>query len=264
MHEKSSTGSVDMSPDDYPSKCPACGSSAVDTVIPSIGPICGDCGAVTTATSETLSLAPTNERTEKTGSWSDYHTVTNSTEQRMAESFDILETIAEDLGLGRDTRERSAEVYAEAAIANLPDGRPTELTVGAAIVHGTRAGGEPRPSGCIAKAADVDPDALNRIAGLLSRELDRPISFCPPEEYLAYLSKELRLDTSAVTEAKRILGEIEGPVLAGKDPVGFAGATLYLAAGGNVTQRKIAGTAGITTETLRVRVRDCRMAEDPQ
>src|SRR5699024_8592922 len=133
-----------------------------------------------------------------------------------------LETIADRLSLERDTRERSAEVYAEAAIANLPDGRPTELTVGAAIVHSTRAVGEPRPNGCIAEAADVDPDALHRVSRLLSRELNRSISFCPPKEYLAYLSKELLLDTGAVTGAKRILGTIEGPVLAGKDPVGFA------------------------------------------
>ena len=72
----------------------------------------------------------------------------------------------------------------------------------------------------------------------------------------------MQLDASTVAEAKQMLGAIDGSVLAGKDPVGFAGAALYLAAGGEVTQREIARMTGITTETLRVRVHDCRSAEE--
>ncbi|EMA46613.1 Transcription factor TFIIB cyclin-releated protein [Halococcus morrhuae DSM 1307] len=180
----------------------------------------------------------------------------------MAEALDVLETIAKRLDLGREAREQTVEVYVEAALSNLPDGRSTELTVAAAIVHGTRASGEPRPSGCIAESAAVEADSLHRVSNFLSRELDRPVVFCPPEDYLEYLSGELQLDTSTVAGAEQMLGAIDGSVLAGKDPVGFAGAALYLAAGGEVTQREIARITGITTETLRVRVRDCRTAEE--
>ena len=244
-----------------PSQCPACGSAAFET-IPSVGPVCEECGAVTTTVSEVSSLTPDDERSEEDESWAEHYTVTNSTEQRMAEALDVLETIAERLGLGREAREQTVEVYAEAALSNLPDGRPTELTVAAALVHGTRASGEPRPSGCIAEAAAVEADSLHRVSTFLSRELERPVVFCPPEDYLAYLGEELQLDASTVAEAKQMLSAIDGSVLAGKDPVGFAGAVLYLTARGEVTQREIARMTGITTETLRVRVRDCRTAEE--
>ena len=248
---------------DSPSKCPVCGPSALET-IPSVGPVCVDCGTVTTTASENLRLTATDEQPDQDETWTEHYTVTNSTEQRMAESLDVLETIAQRLNLGREARKQAAEVYTEAALSNLPDGRPTELTVGAAIAHGTRASDEPRPSGCVAEAATVDRDSLHRVSKLLSQELGRPIQFCPPEDYLAYLGKELQLDTSAIIEAEQMLSGIDGSVLAGKDPVGFAGAVLYLVAGGDVTQREIARTAGITTETLRVRVRDCRATEETQ
>lgn len=44
----------------------------------------------------------------------------------------------------------------------------------------------------------------------------------------------------------------------GVHPAGVAGAAIYLAADGGVTQRGIAEVAGVTKETIRVRVADFR------
>lgn len=248
---------------DPPSECPACGSSAISILVPSIGPVCEDCGAATANASEVSLESPARpgEETETAESWTEYHSVTNSTEERIADSLDVLEAIGDHLALENDTRKQAAEVYAEAAIENLTDGRATELTVGATVVYATRIAGNPRPHNCIAEAADIDRDSLRRTVRLLGQELDRTVPFSPPEEYLPYLSDELQLDAAVVASAKRMLGSIDGAVLAGKNPVGFAGAVLYLAANGSVTQREIAGATGVTKETLRVRVRDCRAAE---
>jgi transcription initiation factor TFIIIB Brf1 subunit/transcription initiation factor TFIIB len=53
-----------------------------------------------------------------------------------------------------------------------------------------------------------------------------------------------------------------GDALNGKSPPGVAGAALYLASDSGVTQREVARTAGVTKETIRVRLNALREAAD--
>lgn len=261
MVEQSSSEAYDDARSIIDSNCPACGSSRISEVAPSLDPVCDECGAIVSGRFEPFLPFEADDRIESTPSWSEYYTVTNSTEKRMAESLDVLESIGDRLHLNRNMREQAAKLYAEAALENLVDGRSTEVVVGAVVAHTARAVGEPRPNGCIAEAAGIRPKLLKRIIRLLSRELDLPTSSCPPEQYLPFLIQELQLDFAIEADSRRILESITGDSIGGKNPVGFAGAALYLAADGLVTQREIANAAGVTEETLRVRLRDCRAAE---
>ncbi|WP_435345075.1 hypothetical protein [Haloarchaeobius sp. HRN-SO-5] len=241
------------------SSCPACGSHRFSKPVSSLDPICDDCGAVISDTVEHVELQeePDDELSTEL-SWAEYYTISNSTEQQVASALEVLESISDGLTLATDVRKRAAEIYTEVAVENLTDGRSTDLMVGAVVALAARELGDPRPTGLIANAAAVRTGSLRRLIRQLPRELDWPSTVCRPGEYLPYLRQQLHLEGRHEAEALELLNSLDETTVSGKSPVGFAGAALYLAAGGVVTQRTIAQTAGITGETLRVRLRDIR------
>ncbi|WP_267642060.1 transcription initiation factor IIB family protein [Haloarchaeobius amylolyticus] len=243
-------------------QCPACGSRRLRELVSSLEPICDDCGAVASDTIEHPTiLENSDDEASMELSWSDYYTITNSTEQQVATAMGVLDTLADELNLDTNVRERAAAIYAEAAIENLTDGRPTELLIGSVIAVAARELQDPRPTGRIASAATVRAGSLGRLIRRLTRELARPSPVCRPNDYLPYLRQELSLDAQYEDAALELLESLDETTISGKCPVGFAGAALYLASDGLVTQRQIAQTAAITGETLRVRVRDIRSNE---
>lgn len=242
--------------------CPACGSMQIDTVAPVADPVCTECGAVISDEVEHPQiLDDSDDGAGEVLSWRDHYTVTNSTEQRVARALEVLEEIAGQINLERSTRKDAAEIYEEAAISNLTDGRSTDLVVAVAIEMAAREARKPRPSGRIAEAANVRVDSLRRLSRRLMRELERSATVSHPAEFLPYLREELDLNPRHEEEARKILALLNETALAGKSPVGFAGAALYLAIDGAITQRKIAQVAGITGETLRVRISEIRSSK---
>lgn len=245
-------------------RCPECGSAALDDSLPTTEAVCTVCGFVIEDLSEVQS--PVNETDEEqiegyTIPWTEYHTVTNSTEKRIAHALEHLESIGSRFDLDSDIRSQAADVYAEAAVANLTDGRSTTSVVAGAVVIGAREGGVPLPVACVADVAGIDRQTLNNIVRLLSYELDRTSGPCPPDNYLPFLCRKLSIDDSAEEKARQLLEVTEDAIsVGGKNPVGVAGAALYLATDSTVTLRAIASAAGVSQETLRVRLLDCREA----
>lgn len=242
--------------------CPDCGSQKLDLTLSVGDAVCEDCGVVITdlenAQSPSSGIGNSSDD-EKSVSWADYYTVTNSTEQQVAYALEHLEALSDELNLTTDTRTRAAEIYAEAAIANVTDGRPTQLVVAAAAVTGGREVGAPRPVRCVATVIDSPEKSLDRAVRILNRELDLTSTICCPEDYLTFLCRELDLGTEVEHVAREQARTVdESRSLVGKNPVGIAGALLYFASDGAVTQRAIAAAAGVTNETIRARLKDCR------
>jgi len=241
--------------------CPYCGSSNINDSS-SVGELCGDCGTVI---SEHQSN-PTEQNLQNHGhtasgseNWSDHYTVQNSTEQQVANAFAVLEKIGDDLKVNKNTRRTAATLYGEIAARNLTDGRPTEAIIGATLVLGARQSNTAVPLGRVADAADITESTLYQSVRLLGKELEDTRTGSKPADYLPFLCSELTLGEQVDSEARIIISALEdNESIAGKHPVGIASAALYLAADGTVTQRAIANVAGVTTETIRVRVRDCR------
>lgn len=242
--------------------CPGCGSTALDESLPMVEAICTACGVVI----ENLDAARTRPANLTAGSdeddeitWADHYTVQNSTEQQVAQALEHLEDIGDRLGLNATARKQAAEIYAEAAIANVTDGRPARTVVAAAAVVGARATERPRPSAHVADVASVPRRSLDSMIRVLHQEVDLPVAVCKPGDYLPFLCHELALDVDVAAEAQRIADHVDGvQSLTGKHPLGIAGAVVYLAADGAVTQHSVATVAGVTGETIRVRVNDCR------
>jgi len=245
--------------------CPACGSSDVNSSISGLNPFCTDCGAIVTAPIE-FDVASDEYEPEDSSSesWSDHHRVTNSTEYQVARALEILEELGAELDLSVDTRERAAQIYADGATEALTDGRSTDSFIAACVSVAGDECRSPIPASRIAKAAGVDSDLLRRISRILREELDYGTTPCPPRAYLGNLSQSLGLDEPIITVANEILESVSARRISGKHPGAFAGAALYIAADGEVTQRDIAMETGVTTETIRLRVNECRDAIDSQ
>ena len=192
-------------------------------------------------------------------SWDEWYRVTNSTEQRVATAIEVIELIAEQVSLSVQTRSRAAELYGEAALELETDGRPTEAVV-AAIVHlSMREHGEPRPVSVLAEIVGRDESEITQLARSLQRELQLKVPIPDPIEYLPYLQTALDFPDEVVEDAERCLQSLEGEAnLRGGNPIGVAGAVLYLASDGERSQREVAQAAGVTKETIRKRLNELR------
>lgn len=200
------------------------------------------------------------ERQNSEEAWRDHYRISNSTEQNVASALAVLERLGQRLDIVPDVRERAAELYAEAAIETSTDGRSTESVVAACLVMAGRELQAPIPTGRVADAADLEQGQLRRAASALRSELGCMSPPCPPEAYLADLTRALALDNSTRTTAGQILEAVPSERVGGKHPGVVAGAALYLAADGAITQREVADVTGVTTETVRLRVKECRHA----
>lgn len=250
---------------DTPIECPTCGSTNISESVPGVGPVCEDCGVVLSAPIEIEhSAAEFTRESEQTKTWSEFQSVTNSTEQQVAQAFEILEEIGDRLAVPSSVRERAAEIYTDAAVESLTDGRSTELLVAACLTIAGRECRSPIPAGRIAATVDPNVNAVCRICSELQRTLEHDISHCPPEDYLVNLTRELGLNESIKAVANQILAALPPKSTGGKHPGAMAGAALYVAADGTITQRDVAVSTAVTTETIRLRVNECREASDPE
>lgn len=244
--------------EDY-SECPACGSVEIDNSVESLDPVCQGCGVIVTTASE---IDPDGIATEQETStrtrWVNSSRVTNSTEQRIASAFETLEEISGRLDLPTAVRKQAAEIYAEAATQTLTDGRSTEVFIAACITAASRESGSPVIADRVARIVNLDPNSIRSLSRELRRELDLSTSPCPPEAYLDTLAKSLELDRSIQKRAEVILESVPSRLTGGRHPGAFAGAALYTAADGDVTQRDVARVTGVTPETIGLRVKDCR------
>lgn len=242
--------------------CPSC-DAAISPDGPEIPkPVCSECGFVLDA-----EVPPELDQVDKeegpTGpdSWVDYRSVTNSTEKQIAVALERVEGVGEELLLSNEIKAQVADVYESVAIENLTDGRPTGLVVAACICIGSRETETPRPSERIAQAMELNPQRLKRTIRIVQEELNRGYTGESPSEYVSYLCTDVGLDNTVESEASGLANRFaEQTQIAGKHPAGIAGAAVYLAASGAVTQRQMASVAGVTKETIRVRVADLQEA----
>jgi len=246
--------------------CPNCNSSNVDRDLEKVRAICNGCGLVIRSFEANPSVSreadspdePTDNDEPLT--WSDACTVRNSTEQRVAEAFVILEAVSESLRVSDDVCREAAALFSSAAKQNLTDGRPTEVTIAATVHVAGIATAEPRPLARIADALDVEKSRVGHVARVLRRELDHKYAGTATNAYLPFLRVELGFPPEVAERAERLLAEAESAKITnGRSPAGIAGAALYCTSDGGRSQREVASAAGVSKETIRVRVKDLRI-----
>lgn len=258
--KQSATNDESQPQQDEQSECPACGSSEVAELTEIPDPICEDCGFVLADDATIPSDYTGGETNEQTSvDWSEFRSVSDSTEKQVASALEYSEELGEKLGLSVEAQEEAAEIYAEAAIEEVTNGRSVSAIVAAAICLAARRVNKPRPSDRVAEASKTNSKRLKQVLRLLQQSLGYEPSVNDPREYVPFLCYELDLSTTIETETRQLLEKLDNSFRQnGKNPVGIAAAALYITANEKVTQRQIADIAGITQETIRVRLHEIR------
>ncbi|RDZ64214.1 hypothetical protein C5B90_14080 [Haloferax sp. Atlit-12N] len=242
--------------------CPGCGSTELVTVAEQ-NQFCANCGFVVRDDRSPPTEQPSDEDDvdQIEVRWEDLYAVSDSTEARLRDVFATLYALASEFGVGAKTHEHAAETLAEVVKANLLDGRKTESIVGAVLLSSSRECREPIPHRLVEKHVGAKGNYLSRLLREIEEEIGRTPTQTAPSHFLAFLSSRLGSDEKTIARAESILEtSVDTGCYLGKNPVGFAAAALYLAHEEEYTQKQIANEAGVSTETVRVRLGDLRTA----
>jgi len=243
-------------------ECPSCGSDQILDLDNVPHPICTACGVVLSDNPQIKSGRKSDDnQPSKPKNWTDHYTVSNSTEEQVANALNVLEEVADQLEIDQDVRADTARLYAETAIENVTDGRSTEIIIAGLLCIVTRCKNEPIPQGYVAEELELRPPTLKKTIRVLSRDVVQRPSCTQPSDYLTHFCHVLDLNGDIETLATEMLDN-PSQKFSGKNPAGIAAASIYLCTGGSITQRQLARAAGVTTETIRVRLADMREGVD--
>jgi transcription initiation factor TFIIB len=181
----------------------------------------------------------------------------SSVDRNLAQAMAELDRLSGKVYISRPIKEKAAVIYRKALDKGLVRGRSIAAIMAAAIYAACRGSGTPRALHEIAEASLVDRKDVARCYRLLLRDLDIHMSNPDPLTYVSRIAERTGISGKTQGIAIRILREArEKRAVAGKDPMGLAAATLYIACLQNnekKTQKDIAGAAGVTEVTVRNR-----------
>lgn len=254
-----------MSPDD---PCPVCGESELSVPFTDVEAVCDACGVVVhdwddPSLSDEIETTPKPSKGSQIESWSEVRPARNSTQHRFSGAIEVIENISDELAVPPSVRISAAELYVEAAVTKIPEGRSIPTVAAGVLYLAAKAAGEPRPLKRIVDTVDIEQATLSKVVRCLDRELshgDQAAGIIPaPKDYLTFLCSDLDLTDGALDDAEALLREIDGcSESQGKHPVGVAAAAVYLAVDSPPPQRELAASAGIATETIRKRLNEFR------
>jgi len=239
-----------------------CSSEDIDDSVESLQGVCERCGFVIRDDADSNSLkwvvGEQLFRQAEKEDWLSACRVRNATEQRLAEAFNELEDFTNQLGLSDEIRESAIDIYCEAFRVGITDGRNTTCVVAACLRLASRRVGRPIPKSCLTGFSGVDESKFHRGDLALCDEWDIALCLPTPTEYLPFLKTQLELANEECEAAKRVLTTVEGhQSLVGKDPAGVAAGAVYLSQK-ETTQWDVAKAVGLSTETIRQRIKQLR------
>jgi transcription initiation factor TFIIB len=177
--------------------------------------------------------------------------------RNLAQAMSELERLSEKLSAAKSVKERAALIYRKALDKGLVQGRSIAAIAAASLYAAFRDTGTPRHLNEVSKVSSAKRKEIARCYRLILRELEITMPTPDSITFLSKISESAKISGEAQGLAARILQEAkEKRISAGKNPIGFAAAALYLACqqmGEKKTQKEIGKAAGITEVTVRNR-----------
>ena len=175
-----------------------------------------------------------------------------------------VERYTDRLHLPRGMKDRALFIYRKALKEDLIRGRTISDFVAAAIYAACRESKVPRSLANVSEASGRSVKDISRTYRLLVRSLKLRMPVDNPMKFVPRIAGSLNIDLETerkTIESLRRAGELK--LLIGKDPRSMATAALYMACKSNkrkMTQKKLADAAGISTVSLRNRLRELEAA----
>lgn len=246
-----------------PGDCPVCNSGSIEGDVYGLNGICLDCGFVLQADMDSIpewAIPNGDSKSSISDDWETFCRVQNSTEQQLAEAFNMIETIAAPFNLPTDLRGKAAAIYGRAFRAGETDGRDTGSMVAACLRFASLQATKPIPTGRLVELSVVDASIFRQSYRGLQSAVEITAPPVEPVSYLWFLKQVLTLDSQTVERTSNVLGKVASvDALVGKDPSGIAAAGVYCTTD-SCTQQTVADAVGVSTETVRLRAADIQEA----
>ncbi|MGD2142330.1 MAG: TFIIB-type zinc ribbon-containing protein [Candidatus Bathyarchaeota archaeon] len=184
--------------------------------------------------------------------------------RNMNQATSEIERYCDRLHLPHRIREEAIFIYRKSLNKDLIRGRTISDFVSAAIYAACRESRIPRSLADVSRACGRKVKDVSRTYRLLLKELGLKMPIDDPMKFVPKIASSLKIDIQTERESVKNLREAaEKKVLIGKDPRSMATAALYLACKNNrtkMTQKRLADAAGISTVSLRNRLKELEAA----
>jgi transcription initiation factor TFIIB len=194
--------------------------------------------------------------------WQIRSRVHSSTDRNLAQAMSELDRLSGKVYVPAQIKEKAAVIYRKALDKSLVRGRSIAAITAAALYAACRGSGTPRTLREISAASLVSKKDVSRCYRLLLRELDFHMPIADPLTYVSKIAEKNGISGNTQGAAIAILREARRKrIISGKDPMGLAAATLYIACLQNnerKTQKDIAEAAGVTEVTVRNRYKSLK------
>ena len=177
-------------------------------------------------------------------------------------AFTLLNKLKDKLGLPYATIEKAAYIYRKFQQEGHIKGKLISSTLAASLYIACRESGVSRSMDEITRAADVRRKTVARDYRDIVLTLGREVPQISHFQCIEKIGSRIGLDEKIIRHAMQLMEKImKSEISAGKDPMGMAGAALYLSIqvnGLSIKQSVLATAASVTEVTLRNRVRDLK------
>ena len=155
--------------------------------------------------------------------------VSTPTDRNLRNAFQKLDMLKGKLGLPDNVIEKAAYIYRKVQQQGMVKGRTIAATLAASIYIASREAGVPRTLAEIASLSNISHKELSRVYRLLVLNLDLKVPMVDPVKCVAKIANKMEVSEKTKRHAMSYMHNvITSGIAAGKDPMGLAGAVLYL------------------------------------
>jgi len=180
-----------------------------------------------------------------------------SSGRTLVKALTFLNGLKGKLGISENTVEITSSLFRRAQKYRLIRGRDSNDLMAAALYVSCRQTMTPRSLDDISETANITKKHLQKSVRILIKEFGLMLPQYNISSFLTKLSNELDISEKTKRYALKILSDVEKcGSAAGKNPIGQAAASLYLASmlmGENISQNTFSKISGVSTVTLRNR-----------
>lgn len=208
------------------------------------------------ATGKPLS-ASVKSSIERLRTWDSRSQAHSSADRNLRQALNEMDKLKDKLALTDAVIEKAAYIYRKAMEKKLVRGRSIQGLVAACLYASCRNTETPRTLDDIAKGINIRRKDVARCYRLIFRELELKMPVVDPVKGVSRIASIASLSEKSKRKAIAILNQAkESGMVAGKDPMGIAAASLYLACistGEVKSQKEISIASGVTEVTIRNR-----------
>jgi len=197
--------------------------------------------------------------------WDNRSNVNSSVDRNLQKALSELLKMKEKLSLSDAIAEKAAYIYRKALEKKLVRGRSISALIAAALYAACRESGTPRTIKEVSSEINIRRRDLAVSYRMLLRELDMKMPVVDSVQCIARIASQVGISEKTKRHAIKILKKAEeSQSLAGKDPMGLAASSLYLASlkmGEKISQKQVALASGVTEVTIRNRCKGLKLLE---